>query len=221
MRTAWDAGKRAVGTAIVGIVEFARKLPGQILAALGNLSALLISQGTGLILGLARGIGAAVGGLIESIRGLPGRILSGLGSLGSLLYDAGRALIRGFINGIGSMAGELARKARDVALTPVNVVKGVLGIGSPSKVFAALGRDSVAGYVQGFEQAARGMSGVVGMLSPVPTAGAAAGHWSTTGSRLAPVQPLQINGPIITNRTLAAELIADITAAGRRAGVGV
>jgi len=55
------------------------------------------------------------------------------------------------IGGISDMAGELAAKAKAVVSGAINAAKGVLGIGSPSKVFMRLGEQSVAGLIDGLE----------------------------------------------------------------------
>ena len=53
------------------------------------------------------------------------------------------------INGVGQMASGLANKARDIAGGAVDAIKKKLGIHSPSRVFAEIGKFSVEGLEQG------------------------------------------------------------------------
>src|SRR5690606_20353555 len=68
---------------------------------------------------------------------------------GEWLYGAGQEIVNGLKRGIESMwasvTGWISEKASSVADT----FKSVLGIASPSKVFAGFGRDIVAGLVHG------------------------------------------------------------------------
>ena len=55
----------------------------------------------------------------------------------------------GIANGIKNAAGWLADAARDAAKAALDAAKGFLGIESPSKAFALLGRQSMAGFAEG------------------------------------------------------------------------
>jgi len=57
--------------------------------------------------------------------------------------------MRGMIGGIQSMAGSLASTAKNVVGGAVSAAKSALGISSPSKVFAAIGRDTGRGFIIG------------------------------------------------------------------------
>lgn len=83
---------------------------------------------------------------------LPGNILSWLGDLGSLLFEAGKDVLRGLINGIASFVGNAIDSVKRSVGNVVAGVKGFFGIGSPSKVFAEIGRDNMAGLVQGMTE---------------------------------------------------------------------
>lgn len=99
-----------------------------------------------------RSINEKVSNVWNTFRDLPGRIINALGNLGSLLYSAGRDLVQGLINGIKDMTGSAINSVKDVAKSITNGMKSVLGIHSPSKVFANIGRDITAGMTQGIEQ---------------------------------------------------------------------
>jgi phage-related protein len=83
------------------------------------------------------------------------------------LYDVGKSMLEGLINGAESMAQRLI----DAVLGPINsaiaAAKRLLGIHSPSTVFAAMGVQSMTGFAQGVGQSA-GLVGraVGGALNP-------------------------------------------------------
>lgn len=96
----------------------------------------------------------ALGDHAEEIKdfflGLPGRILGWLGDLGGLLFDAGKDVIRGLTSGIRDALPNAADVARDIGSSILDAAKGALGIGSPSKLFAAeVGRWIPAGIAEG------------------------------------------------------------------------
>lgn len=81
-------------------------------------------------------------------------VKNSLTSLPSAFANAGTNLITGFWNGITSMASWLKSKVTDFFgnLIP-SWAKKILGISSPSKVFAAFGEQIVAGLAQGINTA--------------------------------------------------------------------
>lgn len=99
----------------------------------------------------------ALAGLLIYLSGLPRLITGAIGPLGGLLVDAGGDLLRGLANGITGAIGGVVRAAVGAARAAVNAVKGALGISSPSRVFAELGRFSGQGL-------AAGLAGSEGMV---------------------------------------------------------
>lgn len=80
---------------------------------------------------------------------LPGKIKNSLSALGETLYNIGKNVIQGFVNGMSSIGQRAIDKAKDIANSVKNIVKGALGIGSPSRVFREYGRNVVQGFVLG------------------------------------------------------------------------
>lgn len=80
------------------------------------------------------------------------------------LYDAGRSLVQGLINGIKDMAGAVSRTVSDMGSSIKNKFKGMLGIHSPSKVFAEYGSYMGQGLAKGIDKS-KGMvtSAVAGL----------------------------------------------------------
>lgn len=97
------------------------------------------------------GVGEKIGEAIEFFRGLPGRITDAIGDLGSLLYDAGADIIRGLIDGIRSMFGRVTDVVSEAANLIPGPIKSVLGINSPSTVFAGFGENLMQGLSLGIQ----------------------------------------------------------------------
>jgi phage-related protein len=74
------------------------------------------------------------------------------------MMDVGRNIARGLWDGISSMIGWLKGKVDSMVSGIVKGVKGVLGIRSPSKVFAGIGANMSEGIGEGFTEAMSGQS---------------------------------------------------------------
>lgn len=137
---AWDVIKSAAGAAVSWIgsaLSWFGSLPGRMRDWFGRAKDGAVSM---------------LGNLVSWIAGLPGRILGAVGNLGSLLVNVGRNLLSGLWNGISAMAGWLRSKIGGFfgRLLP-GWVKNMLGIASPSKVFADLGKWIPEGMALGIE----------------------------------------------------------------------
>jgi hypothetical protein len=96
-----------------------------------------------------------ISAVVEFVKGLPGRILRGLGRIGSLLLNVGKDLLSGLWNGIKSAGHWLLEKVGQFFgdLLP-GWIRDILGISSPSTMFAAFGRDSMRGFAAGIDAGA-------------------------------------------------------------------
>lgn len=68
------------------------------------------------------------------------------------MQQAGVDMLTGLINGIASMSGAVRNAVGGVASTVVDRFKGLLGIHSPSRVFARLGMDTMDGLTVGLNR---------------------------------------------------------------------
>lgn len=144
-----------IATHIDSIVDFFRKLPGRILDALGDLAGWLVKKGEDLILGFVRGYFSFYGTIFDFWFGLPGRIVDFIGDVGSLLFSIGVDLIQGLIDGVLSMVDKVRDVIGDVVGGLAGVAGSILGVSSPSKVFAEIGRQVGAGFIAGLDAMGR------------------------------------------------------------------
>ncbi|WUI02111.1 hypothetical protein OHR68_09975 [Spirillospora sp. NBC_00431] len=120
---------------------------------------------------LPRAVSSGINNVVGSLRRLPGWVVSAVGNTGKLLVNAGKSVLIGFWNGMVAMAGWLGRQ---IGRLIRNVVPGpvlrVLGIASPSKLFAGYGKNVAEGMALGMHSNKGLVSDAAGAL-----AGAAAG----------------------------------------------
>lgn len=145
-RTLFNKGKDFIGGLLTGIKEkvIAVKdwylgLGPKIREWIGNTVKTLFNKGKDLIKGLWDGLVEKIDTVQTWMGNLPGKILRWLGNTISLLTEAGKDLIRGLWGGIDKMKDWVMEKVKGFAGSVVDGIKGFFGIGSPSKVFRAIG----------------------------------------------------------------------------------
>lgn len=114
-------------------------------------------------------VSSVIGGVTQAVawfQSLPGKIMGAVGNMSNLLFNAGKSIIDGLVNGIKSAAGEAIAAARGVANDAVKAAKNLLGIKSPSTVFAGIGENIGKGLVQGIESTAPSVVDAMGNLTP-------------------------------------------------------
>lgn len=98
------------------------------------------------ILGMAAGfVGNAISGLFTSVLG---PIFSGIGDF---FREHGEYSIAGFFEGIAQWMTNVGTQIKEIIVDPmIKWIKDLLGIHSPSTVFASIGEDCMAGLGNGF-----------------------------------------------------------------------
>lgn len=104
---------------------------------------------------LPRLIQAGVDFVLSFINGVANAIRSNSPKLGEAGANLGSALIEGMLRALIAGAGKIASKAADIARSALNAAKKALGIASPSKEFAKVGKFSVEGMALGLEANAK------------------------------------------------------------------
>lgn len=163
-----DAGIKLLLALINGLIKV---LPQLIMAALRIIVALakalidnmprIISAGAQVVMALIKGIGKLLGKLLGKGAEMVGKVIKGISDSIGDIKDAGVNFVKGFIDGIGSMVGKAVDAAANMAKKALESVKGFLGIHSPSREMAALGRFTGQGFANGIT----GMIGTVGKAS--------------------------------------------------------
>nr|DAG72915.1 MAG TPA: tail tape measure protein [Caudoviricetes sp.] len=139
----------------------------------------VISLGLQMVLALVKGLAQNLPQLVQGT-------LNMIDTIAGVLYDAlpdiievGKNIVKGLWEGIKAMASWLKDKVTDFMGGIVDGVKGVLGIHSPSKVFAGIGENMALGLGQGFDRTMQSVGANIQDAIPTPTVdtvyGAAAG----------------------------------------------
>jgi phage-related protein len=103
----------------------------------------------GFFTSMGEDIGSIIGRVVGFFEALPGRILGALAGAGTWLLDIGKQIVEGLIKGIEGMVGNVANAVKGIGSSVVNAAKGILGIFSPSTVFATIGSQVGAGLSLG------------------------------------------------------------------------
>lgn len=126
-------------------------------------STVMAEQGGYIIAGLKKGITDAISSVTETAKKILSAIKSAFDNFG--LFDIGKNLIQGLINGVNNMIETAKNAVANVGNAVIDKVKNVLGIHSPSTVFAEIGGYIDQGLANGITAAisyvATAMQGVV------------------------------------------------------------
>ena len=136
-------------------------------------------------------IGAAIFGLVTAISWLAkqdwtaigGAIVNGIAAglsaawttLTSTLPAMGAAIVSGIVSGLTSAWSSLTSSVSSMAEGVKGAFRKALGIASPSRVFAAYGQQTAAGYAQGVDRGGDEAEGAVRALVRPPAAPKSAG----------------------------------------------
>lgn len=114
---------------------------------------MIIDMGIQLTVQLAAGLIQAIPQLVAKLPEIIAAILGGLGKAVLSVGEIGINIIEGLWEGIKSMGSWIKDKVSDFFGGIVDGVKGLLGINSPSTVFADIGGNMGAGVGVGFTEA--------------------------------------------------------------------
>ena len=159
-----DAGMQMIIELINGMANAISSNTPQLVSAMQNLINAIIDAGVAVLTGsvstfLSKG-GELIGGLIDGIKSKIGDVVSAVGSIissckeglaniGSEFISIGSNIISGLVSGIKSGISSVGSAISDVVSSAVGKAKKMLGIHSPSKVFAKIGMYSDEGLAKG------------------------------------------------------------------------
>lgn len=174
--------------------ELGRKIPSAIKSGIGSLA----SIGKSAINSLGNAIAGLGGWIAGKARSIGSKAISGVKSGISNLASIGKQIVHGLWNGASGMVSWAVGKFKGLGKKIISGIKSVLGIHSPSREFAEVGRYSVLGLVKGLEDNSRLVENATANLVRIPYMGMSmamdgAYEYGTTASYTIDV-PLYING---------------------------
>jgi hypothetical protein len=142
---------------------------------------------------IAGGIGL-VGVLLFGLPAIIGFVFSKMVELGGMFVEWGKTvgaqLIQGMVDGIVGMVGSIVSAITGTVGAGITAAKDLLGIASPSKVFAEIGDNTVAGFTGAVDAGAGDAQGSMAALvgdsatAPAQAAAAAPGGKAGGGSKI-------------------------------------
>lgn len=111
----------------------------------------LVEGGIRLIIALSVGLIKAIPQLIEKIPEIILALVEGFAAGASQILEVGKNIVRGIWDGIKAMASWIKDKVTGFFSGIVDSVKGFLGIHSPSRVFAGIGKFMAEGLGDGWD----------------------------------------------------------------------
>lgn len=98
--------------------------------------------------GFVKGIKNAFLSMINFIKSIPNKIKS----VFTGMVNIGKNMVKGLVNGVKSAKQMAINSVKNLGSSIIKGIKKILGIKSPSKEFAVIGRFSVLGYEEGLEK---------------------------------------------------------------------
>ena len=188
IRLAWEAIKIVVSGAVDNVV---RAIHG-IEAVVGFLQDVWDRVKDG-----ARAAITAVTGFFGNVGG---KIKDAIGNAGKLLYDVGDAIVHGLVSGIVDAWHWVTDKLASLISGLSSAAKKLLGISSPSKVFAGIGLNAGAGLAAGMDASrnmvANAAARMTGAAFPGYGGGGGLALAGAGGSRTVTIQvSVEVNAP--------------------------
>lgn len=181
----------------------------------------VLKLGIQLIVSLVKGLEQNLPELLRGTLALVDAIISAfLDSLPDII-EVGKDIVRGLWEGIKAMASWIGDKVSGFVGGIVDGVKGILGIHSPSRVFAGIGQNMALGLGQGFEKQMQSVTAGIQNAIPTPTVdtvyNAAAGMVNGLAAQSAgsPGGSYTINLVLQNGQQIASWLLPDLRDAAR------
>lgn len=133
------------------LVEKAPEIIVKLVEAFVNNAPKMIEASLKIIVALAEGLIKSIPRLIKSIPQIVTAIVNGFGTYMSKIKDIGKNIVKGVWEGITAMASWIKDKVTGFFSGIVSGVKDFLGIHSPSRVFAGIGKNMALGLGEGWD----------------------------------------------------------------------
>ena len=200
-------------------------LPLAIFGVLKDIGKWLWEKGGDLLQGLWDGVLSKVVGFYKWFYvDMPLAVLGAVKDAGKWLFNVGKDIVMGLINGILSIAGRIKDTISNIVGGIPGFIKGMLGIGSPSKVMAGIGANMMEGLAVGISGAGGlpqgAMSSAVGGLT-VPTVRMSGGRLASTGGTAPITINLDLRNAVVGVDDLVDKVAAGLAERDRRVGTAL
>lgn len=129
----------------------------------------VISLGLQMVISLVKGIAQNIPQIVTSVLNMMATIVQTIWDALPDIVEVGKNIVMGLWEGIKAMASWIGDKVSGFVGGLVDGVKGVLGIHSPSRVFAGIGQNMALGLGQGFERQMQSVTAGIQDAIPTPT----------------------------------------------------
>jgi hypothetical protein len=161
---AWNGAVAAIGQGIMAVGQFFLNLPGNILKFLQQAIPAVWNFFTSLPGKIVEFIATNAPKIWNWFTSLPGKAIAAIGDIGKWFGDLGGDIIDGLITGLGNAAGAVGQWFSDIGAAWVDQFKGIFGIKSPSRVFAAIGGNITQGLANGLAAGAPAVTNALDAL---------------------------------------------------------
>ena len=181
----------------------------------------VISLGLQMVVSLVKGIAQNIPQIVTSVLNMMATIVKTIWESLPDIIEVGKNIVLGLWEGIKAMASWIGEKVSGFVGGLVDGVKGVLGIHSPSRVFAGIGQNMALGLGQGFEKQMQSVTAGIQDAIPTPTVdtvyNAAAGMVNGLAAQSAgsPGGSYTINLILQNGQQIASWLLPDLRDAAR------
>lgn len=170
------------------------------------------------LIGIVSGIWSTIKGIVSGAIGIIGGVIRGAAGM---LWNAASMMMQGLINGIKNAAGAVWNAIKGVVGGAIDKIKNFLGIHSPSRVFAGIGAQTGAGFVQGIlagrDDVSKAGVALASASIPAPVAFPTPAYSFPQGTQPAPIT-ININGGFV-DRTTLDRLVEALDARARAKGL--
>lgn len=129
----------------------------------------ILNLGLQLVLSLVKGLAQNLPQLVQGTLTMVDTIVKAFVDSLPDIIEVGKDIVRGVWEGITALGSWLYDKVSGFFGGIVDSVKGMLGIHSPSRVFAGIGKNMALGLGEGFDKQMQGVSASIQSAIPTPT----------------------------------------------------
>lgn len=192
---------KAIPPTISKLIQELPKIIASILSAMSGAQGSLAQTAMSLFLEIVKAVPKIALDLIKNMPQIISAIVKGLASGYKEMYNIGKDMLKGLWEGMASLGDWIWSKIKNFFNnTLVGGIKKLLGIKSPSKVFAQIGEYSGEGYVEGFTDTIKGAASALNAGDYAAAVGVGSNGGGTVNNRTSNVTVYQTFEKMPTSR---------------------